>query len=484
MAGPLLVRPLPLRGEGLRGYFLRVADANGLLPDLDLFLALRATTGHAGMADAAVIANAGRLGLSTSDLTRLGCLDSGADANRCLHAGHSIALQHLRTRQCAFCPECLARQTAIWADWELRAQVACPDHGCWLVDACPRCAKPIGWRRSGMCACNCGFDLRRVRTTSAPAVAVALAAALRHRVLDDLSTESSVSSLLPDFFWRCSLNELLGIFHLFRASRLRQLVASPPDLVNATDALQGQVAVANKVASLVECWPRRWHEMLEELRSVRDGISVQLTTRLITSREAAAPYLFLQRPLWSPASAFPKELRAELDGQLHKRRIFVGPRRYFIDGAAERHVRRSSSDRLRYLLATRGNARRAESDDRLSAAAVKDLFSATDYQMAVLRRLGVLKGARWTTVRELELAMCKLARHSRLRRPTVDRDVVPLSEFSLAQGDELELHLRNVMAGSTPSVYWGSTQIPGLRNLFIPSSYAKAARTVGLEHQH
>lgn len=480
MAGPLLVRPLPLRGEGLRGYFLRVADANGLLPDLDLFQVLRAGNGQAVTADAAAMANAGRLGLNMSELTGLGCFGSQFDATKCLHAGHAIALQHLRTQQCALCPKCLAALPAIWADWELRAQVVCPDHGCWLVDLCPRCERPIRWRRNGLCTCECGFDLRRARTTSAPAAEAAFAAALRHRVFNDLSTESLADASLPDFFWRCTLNELLGIFHLFRASRLRRLVEAPPVVANATDLLCGQAAIASQVSSLVKTWPGRWHEMLEELRSSRNGGS-EASYRVVTDDEALAPYLFLQRSVWSSAAAFPKELRKEFEARMRLRRIFVGPRRLFVDSGPEQRARRGSSQRLKFLLTTRANVRRAEADDRLSASAVQDLFNATNFQLSVLRKVGLLTTARWVTVRELEHAMGRLARHARPRRSKVDRDVVPLSEFSPLQGDELETHLRNVMAGSTPSVYWGSTRIPGLRNLFIPSNYAQVGHPLSLD---
>jgi hypothetical protein len=307
-----------------------------------------------------------------------------------------------------------------------------------------------------------------------------LAAALRHRVFNDLSTESSVNTSLPDFFWRCTLNELLGIFHLFRASRLRRLVEAPPVMANATDLLGCQAAIAIQVSRLVGAWPERWHKLLEELRSSWKDGSGQPIYRVVTDGEALAPYLFLQRAMWSSAAAFPKELREEFEARMRMRRIFVGRRRFFVESGPEHRAWRGSSQRLKYLLTTRANVRRAEAGDRLSAAAVQDLFNATDYQLTVLRKVGLLTAARWVTVRELELAMDKLARHACLRRPKVDQDVVPLSEFSLMEGDELEVHLRNVMAGSTPSVYWGSTQVPGLRNLFIPSNYVQVGRPVAL----
>lgn len=99
MAGSLLVRTLPLQGEGLHGYLLQVADANGLLPGLDLFKVLRADSSQPVKTGATAIANAGRLGLRTSELSSLGCLCSQTDATQCLHAGHTTSTQHLRTLQ-------------------------------------------------------------------------------------------------------------------------------------------------------------------------------------------------------------------------------------------------------------------------------------------------------------------------------------------------------------------------------------------------
>ena len=473
MEGLLLVRPLPLRGEGLRGYLLRVADANGLLPDLDLFRALRGRAGRSGSPDLVAIANAGQLGLDTSEMTSLGCFGPVRGETRCQHVRHKIALQHLRAQQAAVCPRCLVAQPAIWADWELLAQVVCPDHGCWLIDACPRCGQALRWRRAGLCTCGCGFDLRRAKTTPAPVGVRRLAAALRHRLFADLSTGSMVDSSMPEFIWRCPLNELLGLFHLFRASRLRRLIGPPPDLVNATEALREQAAVAIEASGVADAWPERWHGMLDALRLSGGGAADHQVYSLVTAREALKPYAFLRRSAWSPAAEFPKELRKESEAMLRDRRIFVGPRRFFVGGSVNLRARQGYSAQLRYLLTTRAQVRRAECADKLSRDALQELFDASDHQWEVLRKLGVVRSAAWVSLSEADLGMGKLGVHARILCPSTDLDVVPLAEFSVERGDEFEQHLRNVMDGRTPSVYRGSFRIPSLRNLFIPSSFTR-----------
>lgn len=470
----LLVRPLPLRGEGLRGYFLRVADANGLLPGLDLYGSIRIGRERGGALSRTVPIDVKELGLDETALASLGCRALAADETRRQHVGHKIALRHLRARQCAVCPRCLAAQPAIWADWELVAQIACPDHQCWLVDSCPQCGDAIGWHRRGVVTCQCGFDLRQAKTTAAPAEVISLAGALRHRLFGDLSTRSKLLPAFVPFVWNCSFNEFLGMFSLFHASRMQDSVGQPVVLANATKVFGVQAAVATAVATMLAGWPSSWERILDNLALAARPHVDSDACLIVNVAEALAPYHFLVRPDWSPAAQFPSQLRSGIAGRMRKFRIWVGPRRFFVACDRGTPTFPSASVKLKRLWNphTLQTVRMAQASDRLSAAALRELFKASEHQLRALRRVGVLPKGPWLTVREVDEALAKLAEHSRVRRPTIDRDMVPLSDFSFDEGDELEEHLRRVLAGQTPSVVWPHARSVGLNSICIPERYA------------
>lgn len=72
-----------------------------------------------------------------------------------------------------FCPECLAKDVVPYyrKQWRLALSTYCPDHDCFLYDACPACGAPIAFfrhdfgremsRTKGIACCwKCNFDFR------------------------------------------------------------------------------------------------------------------------------------------------------------------------------------------------------------------------------------------------------------------------------------------------------------------------------------
>lgn len=89
-------------------------------------------------------------------------------------AGEEISLGDWSIATRRHCPECLSgdvRDAAAasvppeWLAshrswWDVRSIAACPEHGVALVDACPSCRAPLGWRDARRLGCpRCGCDL-------------------------------------------------------------------------------------------------------------------------------------------------------------------------------------------------------------------------------------------------------------------------------------------------------------------------------------
>lgn len=170
----LAVRFAPEAGESLRGYLLRLAEANGY-PGLS-WLAQKVWrsqhVGSLGPQEAAALGALVDLGPGIADTlgpaaTKGGWV--GSDANQ-------KAPRNLVNRtQPKVCPACLAERKVLRAVWEIRFWLVCPTHGCGMLDACPRCRRPLGWDRSRVDRCCEAAPLAEHRAPPAPAAAIDLA---------------------------------------------------------------------------------------------------------------------------------------------------------------------------------------------------------------------------------------------------------------------------------------------------------------------
>lgn len=73
--------------------------------------------------------------------------------------------QSFRLDGAALCPDCLSQDQYPYLrrTWQIRIFLACPDHGCLLVEQCDHCNLPLDWNRPAPHLCKCGFDLRGSR---------------------------------------------------------------------------------------------------------------------------------------------------------------------------------------------------------------------------------------------------------------------------------------------------------------------------------
>jgi len=170
---------------------------------------------------------------------------------------------------------------------------------------------------------------------------------------------------------------------------------------------------------------------------------------------------------WSAAAEFPPAFRAEVAKFLSERTIRVGSRRYYTAGTRS-SANAASPTQLKHLWSRGSEGKSIGAEDLLSAEAVRDLFDASVDQMRALQRVGILPGDRqWFAAREVDAGFDRLTRWTFSRPRAADGEFTALWDLGLDDSTELEIELRRVMAGETPTVTWRHIRPAGLGNLFV-----------------
>lgn len=474
LQGPLLVRPQPFDGEGLRGFFLRLGELNGLTPQVDLYRDLFGSETYTAATRSKLVTAAQSTGVPFELLNALGARGlSRASSRTCRLGGHSIAVAQLRTSRCVLCPRCVSGRAALHASWELASVVACPRHGCWLIDECPRCGVTLTWRRPGVAICRCGFDLRRAAVSAAPEVVCALTAIIEQRLRGELPTEAGASFGFPTELETMPLKQLLGIFHLLTNAKLSAVQESGPEIAWASAKLRREASAACAASSAIAHWPTGWRSLLERVNDCHFERSALLDRGVVTYQEAVAPFISIERVAWSAAADYPTFLRSELRRYLRRRVVDIGSHCLY---TTENHSRCVPPGEHQLTQLTPWSSHDV-AKSRFSAAAVAKLLNASRHQLELLTNVGVLKRSRqaWMLGSSLDRAFQALAGTAQGRSSTQSpRHLVRLSSFSRHSGEALARHVHDIRCGRTPCFTWAHTTPPGLCNLFIAA--AQAAR--------
>ena len=147
---------------------LRLASANGLADPspLETVAGLRAgyAAGTSGTAVLAELAGADEDGLAALAWNTRPAAHGQRSRRQVSPA--MLDLVHPKV-----CPACLSEEPWIRRLWDVRTLVACPVHGCMLVDRCQGCGARLRWRRGAIARCPCDADLASgPETAGAPLV--------------------------------------------------------------------------------------------------------------------------------------------------------------------------------------------------------------------------------------------------------------------------------------------------------------------------
>lgn len=161
----MLVRtPTPHLTESLRGYLLRLTEANGYETPRNLLTLCGLSKYDINALCIPIHRLSPLLGphgskLSTISLT----VSDGGASNRFQLLSHRlggrVAKDTLRLRSPAFCVDCVEETGFIDAFWDLSIAVACPIHHRAATTHCPSCGSPLRWSRPGLTTCRCGSSL-------------------------------------------------------------------------------------------------------------------------------------------------------------------------------------------------------------------------------------------------------------------------------------------------------------------------------------
>jgi len=272
----LLSRPSRVSTEGLHGYLLRLAEANGL----------------SGVAQ-----------LWPDRKPSIDVLESRLGADR--WPQNKTMLQEVipqmvstsgsppiwNQRSSRYCPCCI-NESAQWRwEWELTLVTCCHQHGVNLIEDCHSCGKKLNWRRHSLMTCDCGVPLStHIQTPSSTAdnelseifFAKLHQLPIKQRHLSDLSLEQ--------------LNKvafMLGAYAKNSGRKFSQKISNLHDIAVVRP-------VVNAAAEILTVWPRNFHALLKSFHKAGE-IDVQ-DQRL--SKRFGFFYPYVYRTLKDPEYAF------------------------------------------------------------------------------------------------------------------------------------------------------------------------------------
>ena len=257
-------RPLPVdrkEGESLRGFVLRLAEAEGCNSDqmrdwLGLPRGSQPLPGPAPRAAELARRPEGefeRMGLEAGDRVWIaGCL-----------LPTSLVVRH----RMQVCPACLAADAFHRSVWELASLDVCPIHRARLIDHCPadQCSTKLTWSRWSVRACACGVDLAAKPGPAAPGSC--LGAALIYRRLS-IPVDGPD---LPAAFRKMPVEDLLDLMAFLGRTELVIGRGNPLGLRGKAMSLDARVLDAG-AATLLR-WPAGFDELAELVRLSRQGES-------------------------------------------------------------------------------------------------------------------------------------------------------------------------------------------------------------------
>src|SRR5258708_17732668 len=282
-AARLVVRATPRTGESLRGFVLRIAQANGYCGIAPLLQLARLPPTFASRTS--TLQNLAELfdGLVDVDDLHAGShwssIERGSRYQNATISPVDINLAHPKV-----CPMCLKETGFARLVWELRVAITCWRHGCSLLDQCSVCGRRLTWGRKALSACTCGADLMIQRTEDAPMLVLEFSRRLETMLESgnvglDLWTKPirTVNAL-------CRLVWLFGI-NSSETSRGQAWAISKPTLVQAAEIVERGIGVVmgwpgsieqptnaiGVAGSLQQQTQLRLNRALSRMRSAFDG---------------------------------------------------------------------------------------------------------------------------------------------------------------------------------------------------------------------
>lgn len=247
----LIDRSSPLEGESLSGYFLRLAEDNGLRGVAHL-LSAAAVKPRTSYTEDQLKRIAGIIEIDPALLFPINPRPSATTP--------SLNPHFMPGTRAACCPLCLKAARVMRREWSSSLCPACTHHRCLLTDCCPECAVPLTWHRSSVVNCDCGADLSMCAPKAAQPITLAISCLLTGTPLSD-----DLASLLPHKLATErpeGLDELLWFFicHASAPSAAKPMKRPRP---SSTDEAVHELE-ANFAPTLTG-WPDGLHSLMDRI---------------------------------------------------------------------------------------------------------------------------------------------------------------------------------------------------------------------------
>lgn len=278
----LLRRAEPQPGESLWGYVTRLAELNHYSSSMHVFEAAGVRSDiwslvRAGFGSTMPEDEERFLQLVDISIQQLDSVRFRPDPDCGLHyfcgpVGARVPRFALRDFRWQFCPKCLAEQPYHRAVWNVALVTTCPSHGCYLIDACPRCAKKLSIGMGSVCRCSCEFELA--------------ASPLRRATPEECGFSARVEQLWTGDIPNEGLNsvvETLSLVHLIRlVSFLAGIEVDDQSEASRWRARNRSLEETHRrIAqgySAVTRWPEGFYELLDRCPAFEsDGGGIQQT---------------------------------------------------------------------------------------------------------------------------------------------------------------------------------------------------------------
>ncbi|WBA82376.1 TniQ family protein [Endozoicomonas sp. GU-1] len=326
----LLSRPKSNKLESLRGYILRLSQANSyhttqyVLEMADLWTGRNYDTASKyvlGDADLSKLAKITNMPLQDLESLRYGLNDQ----KQSIIHNHHIANEHLRLDYPRICPICLESNNMALAVWDIPAITVCPTHHIHLFDHCPECDTRLRWNRPGIHRChNCECDYRHYTGDK-----ILLKEYRLSRFIYQLCMNKEANNrLIPEVLRNHSLAdvlELVSALALFDYQLLDD-VEKTRKFLSLKSAPNHQLHEHySNAMSYLDNWPHNFCQLLSDSRKVRrdkganDGISKEIGAPfyLINANQERAIY----QPLWEAYNAYRKQSIRQTIEDLKQKRI-------------------------------------------------------------------------------------------------------------------------------------------------------------------
>lgn len=272
----LLCRPTRKPNEGMYGFLLRLAEANGLFGISQLLPGRKSSIDTLER----------RLGTQRWPQNRT-MLDPILPQLTSRFRNRPLWNQ----RHSRYCPCCLG-ESPLWRwEWELTLFVCCPEHGVELVEHCPRCGKKLNWRRQSLTTCDCGASLNLAETKPASKPERQLAEVFYAKLYKLPTKRAHLSELSLEQLNRVTF--MIGAYAKNNGRRFSQKISNLYDIEVARPLM-------HSAANVLMNWPQKFHSLLASLRKTRE-IDIQ-DQRL--SKRFGFFYHYVYRSLKDPEYSF------------------------------------------------------------------------------------------------------------------------------------------------------------------------------------